>query len=328
MKPYTIALRWDGTLVLDSSVAAFAPGSLLALLQIAQLRNAHFLFFASTPFTEVDNTLQQILVSQGIAGEFVVIDSGLPSPDSSSFDVLVSSRESDISAAKTLGADALLLSRSEDGESTDAATLSSWQQVASTLVLPARKASCSRKTNETEIDLALNLDGTGSSDVQTGLHFFDHMLDQLARHGGVDLRIRVRGDLEVDEHHTIEDLAIVLGEAVNEALGEKRGIARYGFLLPMDDCLAQVALDFSGRSWLVWDAEFKREKIGDMPTEMFFHFFKSFSDAARCNLNIKAEGQNEHHKIESIFKAWAKAIKTAIARDSSNMRVPSTKGSL
>ncbi len=190
-----------------------------------------------------------------------------------------------------------------------------------------RTASISRNTLETKINIELNLDGTGQGTIDTGLHFFDHMLHQLVRHGNIDLSIKVDGDLEVDEHHTIEDTALALGTAFLEALGNKMGIERYGFLLPMDDCLAQVAIDFGGRPWLVWDATFNREKVGDMPTEMFLHFFKSFSDAAKCNLNIKAEGSNEHHKIESIFKAFAKAIKMAIKSDGSSI-LPTTKGTL
>ena len=184
-----------------------------------------------------------------------------------------------------------------------------------------------RNTLETKIEIELNLDGTGIGNINTGLHFFDHMLHQLVRHGNLDLNIKVDGDLEVDEHHTIEDTALALGAAFVEALGNKMGIERYGFMLPMDDCLAQVAIDFGGRPWMVWDANFQREKIGDMPTEMFFHFFKSFSDAAKANLNIKAEGTNEHHKIESIFKAFAKAIKMAVKSDGS-LILPTTKGTL
>ena len=191
-----------------------------------------------------------------------------------------------------------------------------------------RKAEVSRKTGETDISVKLSLDGEGHTDISTGLGFFDHMLDQLGRHGGMDLEIRVKGDLQVDEHHTIEDTALALGEAFTEALGSKRGIERYGFNLPMDDCLAQVAIDFGGRPWLVWEADFKREKIGDTPTEMYYHFFKSFSDAAACNLNIKAEGQNEHHKIEGIFKAMARAIRAAIRKDPYSNQLPSTKGML
>ncbi len=203
-----------------------------------------------------------------------------------------------------------------------------WKGIYEFLKMGRREATVKRKTAETDIEIRLVLDGTGKSDIQTGLAFFDHMLDQLARHGQMDLEIRTRGDLEVDEHHTIEDTAIALGSAFSEALGGKLGIERYGFCLPMDDCLAQVAVDFGGRNWLVWDAAFKREKIGDMPTEMFMHFFKSFSDSARANLNIKAEGGNEHHKIEAIFKAFAKSVKMAVRRDPERMVLPSTKGLL
>jgi imidazoleglycerol-phosphate dehydratase/histidinol-phosphatase len=203
-----------------------------------------------------------------------------------------------------------------------------WQDIYEFLKPPQRKVTHQRNTNETKIDIKLNLDGSGKANIKTGIAFFDHMLEQLARHGNLDLAISCSGDLHIDEHHTIEDTGIALGEAMAEALGDKRGIERYGFLLPMDDCLAQVAIDFGGRSWLVWNADFKREKIGEMPTEMFFHFFKSFSDAAKCNLNIKADGTNEHHKIESIFKAFAKAIKMAVKRDANNNSLPSTKGIL
>ncbi|MEO6230854.1 MAG: bifunctional histidinol-phosphatase/imidazoleglycerol-phosphate dehydratase HisB [Ferruginibacter sp.] len=203
-----------------------------------------------------------------------------------------------------------------------------WKDIYTYLKLPPRKIIHERNTNETKIKVEVNLDGDGKSSMKTGLAFFDHMLDQLSRHGNIDLAITCDGDLHIDEHHSIEDTGIALGEAIAKALGNKRGIERYGFLLPMDDCLAQVAIDFGGRSWIVWDAEFKREKIGEMPTEMFYHFFKSFSDAAKCNLNIKAEGENEHHKIEAIFKGFAKAIKMAVKRDIHNNALPSTKGIL
>ena len=203
-----------------------------------------------------------------------------------------------------------------------------WKDIYSYLKLEQRIVKKKRTTQETNIDIRLNLDGTGKGNIKTGIPFFDHMLDQLARHGGMDIDINVKGDLDVDEHHTIEDTAIVLGEAFATALGNKLGIERYGFCLPMDDCLAQVAIDFGGRNWLVWNAEFKREMIGKMPSEMFMHFFKSFSDGAKANLNIKAEGVNEHHKIEAIFKAFAKAIKSAIKRDPQKMILPSTKGRL
>ena len=203
-----------------------------------------------------------------------------------------------------------------------------WEAIYNYLKLPPRKIIHQRNTNETKIKVEVNLDGTGKSFVNTGLAFFDHMLDQLARHGNMDLNIECKGDLHIDEHHSIEDTGIALGEAIAQALGNKRGIERYGFLLPMDDCLAQVAIDFGGRNWIEWEAEFKREKIGEMPTEMFYHFFKSFSDAAKCNLNIKAAGENEHHKIESIFKAFAKSIKMAVKRDINNNALPTTKGLL
>jgi imidazoleglycerol-phosphate dehydratase/histidinol-phosphatase len=196
------------------------------------------------------------------------------------------------------------------------------------LALGIRNIKVNRKTGETEVNIELNLDGSGKSNIVTGLDFFNHILEQIPKHAGIDLNIKVKGDLEVDEHHTIEDTAIALGEAMNKALGDKKGMERYGFVLQMDDSLAQVAIDFSGRNWIEWDAEFAREKIGDVPTEMFFHFFKSFSDSARCNLNIKAEGKNEHHKIEAIFKAFARAVKMAVKRDASNMGIPTTKGVL
>ena len=205
---------------------------------------------------------------------------------------------------------------------------SSWKEIYEFLKLESRTAEISRKTNETDIKIELNLDGSGKSEINTGIAFFDHMLDQLARHGQMDLKIEVKGDLEVDEHHTIEDTAIALGEVFSKALGNKLGIERYGFCLPMDDSLAQVSIDFGGRNWIEWDADFNREMIGKMPTEMFFHFFKSFTDGAKANLNIKAEGDNEHHKIEAIFKAFAKSIKMAVKRDAEKMILPSTKGML
>lgn len=207
-------------------------------------------------------------------------------------------------------------------ESTD------WEKIYEFLKLGLRTVTHTRTTKETDITISLNLDGTGKADISTGLGFFDHMLDQIARHGSIDLTVKAKGDLHIDEHHTIEDVGIALGEAMAKGLADKRGIERYGFCLPMDDCLAQAAIDFGGRNWIVWDAKFNREKIGEMPTEMFFHFFKSFSDAAKCNLNIKAEGENEHHKIEAIFKTFAKAIKMAVKRNPANMQLPSTKGVL
>jgi len=204
----------------------------------------------------------------------------------------------------------------------------SWDEIYAMVAAKNRRASVARKTRETEIEVVLELDGKGIASISTGLGFFDHMLDQIARHSGCNLTIVARGDLHVDEHHTIEDTALALGEALLKALGDKTGIGRYGFMLPMDDCLAQAAIDFSGRSWLTWEVPFSREKIGDVPTEMFYHFFKSFTDAARCNLNIKAEGNNEHHKIEAVFKAFARAVKMAVQKDRYDDQLPSTKGVL
>jgi imidazoleglycerol-phosphate dehydratase/histidinol-phosphatase len=249
-------------------------------------------------------------------------------------------RLTDVELAKNLGAKAIFMNTTEGAGSTEIAVKreelddviilqsTDWKVIYEFLKLEARSASISRKTNETDIYINLNLDGTGKSKIETGIAFFDHMLDQIARHGQMDLEITVKGDLEVDEHHTIEDTAIALGEVFAKALGNKLGIERYGFCLPMDDCLSQVAIDFGGRNWLVWETEFKREMVGKMPTEMFYHFFKSFSDGAKANINIKAEGTNEHHKIEAIFKAFAKAIKVAVKRDTEKMILPSTKGML
>ncbi|NEM98718.1 bifunctional histidinol-phosphatase/imidazoleglycerol-phosphate dehydratase HisB [Pontibacter burrus] len=239
---------------------------------------------------------------------------------------VIGDRLTDVQLAMNLGAKAILLADFQSDEA--ALNTNDWDKIYSFLKLPSRKATIRRQTSETDILIDLNLDGTGKSDIKTELGFFDHMLEQLARHGNVDLTIAVKGDLHIDEHHTIEDTGLALGEAFLVALSDKKGISRYGFLLPMDDVLAQVAIDFGGRPWIVWDAEFKREKVGDMPTEMFFHFFKSFSDAAKCNLNIKAEGQNEHHKIEAIYKAFARAIRMAIQRNPDDKTIPSTKGIL
>ena len=227
-----------------------------------------------------------------------------------------------------LGADELAQEQLQQLGDTIALTTTDWADIYALLKLGSRKASVHRKTKETDIRIELDLDGTGQADIHTGLGFFDHMLEQIARHSGSNLTIKVDGDLHIDEHHTIEDTALALGDAFGQALGNKLGIERYGFHLPMDDVLAQVAIDFGGRPWIVWDAEFRREKIGDMPTEMFFHFFKSFSDAARCNLNIKVEGDNEHHKIEAIFKGLARAIGMAKRRDARSAQLPSTKGML
>tara|TARA_R100000005_G_C4999233_1_gene205928 strand:- start:434 stop:1534 length:1101 start_codon:yes stop_codon:yes gene_type:complete len=236
-------------------------------------------------------------------------------------------RETDIQLAENLGAKAIFIAEEQNAKA--ALSTNSWDEIFRFLQMPQRKAEVHRVTKETDILIQLNLDGTGQCNNETGLGFFDHMLDQLGKHSGADLTVKVKGDLHIDEHHTIEDTALALGEAYALAIGDKKGLNRYGFLLPMDEALAQVAIDFSGRPWLVWEAEFKREMVGDMPTEMFMHFFKSFSDAAKCNLNIKVEGDNEHHKIESIFKAFAKAIKMAVKRNEDEMDIlPSTKGVL
>jgi len=313
--------------------------------------------FPEETFWPVQDFLIQSFKNEGIIFNEVLIDKSLPADnaptrkpltamlshylDSADYDLknsfVIGDRLTDMELAKNLGSQGLFiandpqLGQDENTANTDlpiALTTTSWKDIYAFLKLAQRQFDYERKTNETDIKLKLNLDGTGKSNIDTGIAFFDHMLDQLARHGNMDIELKAKGDLEVDEHHTIEDTAIALGEAFAQALGNKLGIERYGFCLPMDDCLAQVAIDFGGRNWLVWEAEFKREMIGKMPTEMFFHFFKSFSDGAKANLNIKAEGTNEHHKIEAIFKAFAKAIKVAVKRDPDKMILPSTKGSL
>ncbi len=249
---------------------------------------------------------------------------------------VIGDRLTDIQLAKNLGAkgilinDGSLISQLNEKDLSEVCVLvtNNWDDIYAKVAAPERTAHVRRDTRETQISIDLNLDGTGKGNIRTGLGFFDHMLDQIAKHSGVDLSIQVKGDLQVDEHHTIEDTALALGEAFKQALGDKRGIERYGYCLPMDDCLAQVVIDFGGRPWLAWDAAFNREKIGEMPTEMFFHFFKSFADTSLSNINIKAEGQNEHHKIEGIFKALARAIKMAIRKDVFNFELPTTKGAL
>jgi imidazoleglycerol-phosphate dehydratase/histidinol-phosphatase len=245
---------------------------------------------------------------------------------------VIGDRTTDIELALNLGCKAIFLRNpnfdAPVGDVAVAKVANDWQEIYEFLKLPSRSVRHQRVTKETQIVIELDLDGSGKGEIATGISFFDHMLDQLAKHASLDLKIAANGDLEIDEHHTIEDVAITLGEAFSMALADKRGMSRYGFVLPMDDCLAQVAVDFGGRNWIVWDAEFKRERIGDMPTEMFFHFFKSFSDKAVCNLNVKAEGTNEHHKIEAIFKAFARAIKMSVKRDVGDRNLPSTKGSL
>jgi len=311
--------------------------------------------FPEDTFWPVHNFIMDSMKAEGIVFKDQHIDRTLPKDNaptrkprtglltkyfSKDFDLansfVIGDRLTDIELAKNLGAKAIFISDNIKFETDDIAELkpyialetNNWETIYNFLKVEDRTGSIIRNTNETKIKIDLNLDGTGKSNIDTGIPFFDHMLDQLARHGHLDLNIKVEGDLEVDEHHTIEDTAIALGEVFAKTFGNKLGIERYGFCLPMDDCLSQVAIDFGGRNWLVWEADFKREMIGKMPTEMFFHFFKSFSDGAKCNLNVKAEGTNEHHKIESIFKAFAKAIKMAVKRDIEKMILPSTKGML
>jgi imidazoleglycerol-phosphate dehydratase / histidinol-phosphatase len=305
--------------------------------------------FPEEDFWPVQNFIIKSLEAEGIKFSSVHIDKSFPHENlptrkpgtgmlggyfSEAYDLagsfVIGDRETDVTLAENLGCGAIFI---ESGKfsvpsSDKIKTVADWKEIFEFLTRTERVARKSRKTSETEITVEVNLDGTGQATISTGIHFFDHMLEQIARHGGIDLMVHAKGDLHVDEHHTIEDVAITLGETFAEALGDKRGIERYGFCLPMDDCLAQVAIDFGGRNWCVWEADFKRETIGQMPTEMFFHFFKSFSDKAQCNLNIKAEGTIEHHKIEAIFKAFAKAIKMAVRRDQGSMAVPSTKGIL
>ncbi len=313
--------------------------------------------FPEGTFWPVHNFVLKTFENEGVKFDEVLIDRTFPKDNaptrkpktgmltryfSADYDLensfVIGDRLTDVELAKNLNAKAIFINNQTNlgmdevsAEHTElqrfiALETDNWEQIYTFLKLQTREAELHRKTNETDIYIKLNLDGSGKSDIQTGIDFFDHMLDQLARHGQMDLDIRVKGDLQVDEHHTVEDTAIALGEVFGRALGNKLGIERYGFCLPMDDCLAQVAIDFGGRNWLVWDAVFKREMIGKMPTEMFYHFFKSFSDGAKANLNIKAEGTNEHHKIEAIFKAFAKAIKAAVKRDAEKMVLPTTKG--
>ena len=312
--------------------------------------------FQEETFRPARNLILKTLAGEGIECDEICIDPSFPEENSPNrkprvgmltkylegdYDLansyVVGDRLTDIELAANLGAKGIWL-RQPDGSGEELAAYhrplspdlvtDDWDRVTEYLFAGERTATVKRVTKETDIEIRLNLDGSGQTMISTGLGFFDHMLEQIGKHSGMDLKILVKGDLEVDEHHTIEDTAIALGEAIAKALGDKRGIERYGFCLPMDDCLCQVALDFGGRPWLVWEAEFHREKVGDMPTEMFLHFFKSFSDAARMNLNIKAEGRNEHHKIEGIFKALARALKMAIRRDIYRFELPSTKGVL
>ena len=294
--------------------------------------------FPEETFWPVHNFILKTLKGEGIEFDNILIDRHFPEDnhpcrkpgtgmltqyiDNPEYDLagsyVIGDRETDAQLARNLGCKSLILGK--DGMT--------WEKIAELLFAGERIAEITRTTKETDITVRLNLDGTGKCDIETGLGFFDHMLEQIGRHGMMDLYVRCHGDLHVDEHHSIEDTGIVLGECILKALGDKRGIERYGYSLPMDDCLCQVALDFGGRPWLIWDAEFHREKVGEMPTEMFHHFFKSVSDASKMNLNIKAEGENEHHKIEGIFKAFARSIRMAVKRDIYHYQLPSTKGAL
>ncbi len=334
----------------------FLPGAITALQKIRKELDYELVMvtnqdglgtdsFPEDTFWPAHNKMLKTLEGEGVVFDEIVIDKTFEHEKAptrkpgtalltkyfdSKYDLansyVLGDRLSDLELAKNLGAKGIYMSEEANNEAALATT--DWNKIYQFLKKGNRRAVVQRDTKETKILVDIDLDGEGKTNISTGLSFFDHMLDQIGKHSLSDLTIKVEGDLEVDEHHTIEDTGIALGEAVLKALGDKRGIERYGFLLPMDDCLSQVAIDFSGRNWLVWEAEFKREKVGDMPTEMFQHFFKSFSDAAKCNLNIKAEGENEHHKIESIFKGLAKAIKMAKKVDTENLQVPSTKGTL
>ena len=337
----------------------FLPGAITNLAKIARktdfvlvmVTNQDGMGSASFPesaFYPAQNFVLQTLADEGVEFADVFVDRTFPHENAPTrkpgtgmlgkymkgeYDLansyVIGDRPTDVQLARNLGTRAIYIENPNFPlDDLDARTriVTGWSDIYQFLRLPEREVSHSRTTKETDILIELNLDGTGVAEISTGLHFFDHMLEQIARHGSIDLKIEARGDLHVDEHHTIEDVGIALGEAFAKAIGDKRGLERYGFCLPMDDCLAQVAIDFGGRNWIEWDAEFKREKIGDVPTEMFFHFFKSFTDKALCNLNIKAEGTIEHHKIEAIFKAFAKAIKMSVRREGSEL--PSTKGVL
>ena len=300
--------------------------------------------FPENTFWPVQHKILEVLKGEGVTFAEIFIDKTRPAQKSptrkpgtamlvkylatgidldSSY--VIGDRLTDVDLAKNLGCKAILIGNEEI--TNVELTTRDWNDIYKYLKQIPRTAKVHRKTSETDIEIEINLDGSGKSEISTGIGFFDHMLEQIARHGNLNLRIQMKGDITIDEHHTVEDMAIVLGEAIQKALGGKKGIERYGFVLPMDDCLAQVALDFGGRPWLVWNVKFLREKVGELPTELFFHFFKSFSDNAKCNLNIKAEGENEHHKIEAIFKAFAKTIKMAVKK-TDNFNLLTTKGIL
>ena len=366
MKKKALFIDRDGTIIIEPPITeqvnsleemTFLPGVIRNLYFIAKnldfelvmVTNQDGLGTENYPqevFDSVQNKMLEVLEGEGITFSAIHIDKSYPheglatrkpgtgmltSYMDGSYDLensyVIGDRLTDVKLAQNLGSKSILIT-SELGNSEATFEAENWDQIAEFLFAGERKATVARKTKETDINISINLDGNGKANISTGLGFFDHMLEQIAKHGGIDLDIKVIGDTYVDEHHTIEDTAIALGEALYLALGNKRGIERYGYSLPMDDCLCSAVLDFGGRAWLVWDAQFKREKIGEMPTEMFLHFFKSLSDSAKMNLNIKAEGDNEHHKIEGIFKALARAIKMAIKRDIYKYELPSTKGTL
>ena len=366
MKKKALFIDRDGTIIIEPPSTeqvnsleemTFLPGVIRNLYFIAKnldfelvmVTNQDGLGTENYPqevFDSVQNKMLEVLEGEGITFSAIHIDKSYPHEGldtrkpgtgmltgymDGSYDLensfVIGDRLTDVKLAQNLGSKSILIT-SKLGYSEATFEAENWDQIAEFLFAGERKATVARKTKETDINISINLDGNGKANISTGLGFFDHMLEQIAKHGGIDLDIAVKGDLHVDEHHTIEDTAIALGEALYMALGNKRGIERYGYSLPMDDCLCSAVLDFGGRAWLVWDAEFKREKIGEMPTEMFLHFFKSLSDAAKMNLNIKAEGENEHHKIEGIFKALARALKMAIKRDIYKYELPSTKGML
>ena len=354
----------DGTLVIEPPVdfqvdslekLEYYPGVFQYLSKIAKeldyllvmVTNQDGLGTASFPetnFWPAQNKIIQAFKNEGVQFYEILIDKSFPHENSpfrkpgtamlthylkGMYDLknsfVIGDRITDVLLAKNLGTKAIYIGNEKNEDAV--LTTTSWQKIYNFLSGEPRTSHIERNTSETKILVEVNLDGGGVSEISTGLAFFDHMLEQIAKHGNLDLRIKANGDLHIDEHHTVEDVAITLGLAISEALGSKKGIERYGFLLPMDDCLAQVAIDFGGRPWLEWDCKFSREKIGEMPTELFMHFFKSFSDNARCNLNIKAEGENEHHKIEAVFKAFAKALKMAVSK-TTNFSIPSTKGTL
>ncbi len=364
MKKKVLFIDRDGTLVIEPPIdfqldslekLEYYPGVFQYMARIAKeleyelvmVTNQDGLGTASFPentFWPAQHKIIQAFKNEGIVFSEVFIDRSFPEQNlntrkpgigmltqyiKGNYDLensfVIGDRLTDVQLAQNLGCKAIYINKATSEDAV--LNTESWQEIYNFLKDIPRSATVIRKTSETEIAVKISLDGSGKSRISTGVGFFDHMLEQISKHGFLDIDIQVKGDLHIDEHHTIEDVAITLGEAFLQALSQKKAIERYGFLLPMDDCLAQVAIDFGGRPWLVWDAAFKREMIGGMPTEMFMHFFKSFTDAAKCNLNIKADGENEHHKIESIFKAFAKAIKMAVAKNE-NYSIPSTKGIL